>query len=89
MRSLVRISVCSSALCLGCGEAASGRRERQPPVQEQAVEAARVFAIAENLEKQGKAQEAAAAYRHILREFPKTDHGKKAAARIKLVQRGH
>lgn len=88
MRSFVRISVCSSALCLGCGEAASGPRAHQPPVKEQAVEAARVFAIAENLERQGKAREATAAYRHILREFPRTDHGKKAAARIRLVQRG-
>jgi TolA-binding protein len=57
-------------------------------VESQEAEAERVFEIAKNLEKSGKAQEASEAYRQILRDYPETVQGKKAAERIKRVQRG-
>ena len=49
-------------------------------------EAARVFAIAQDLEDQGEHKKAFAAYHQLFRNFPSTDAGKKAIARVKKAQ---
>jgi hypothetical protein len=56
--------------------------------EKQEAEAARVFEVAQKLETERRPQAAVAAYRHILRDFPKTPHGKKASDRIKILQHG-
>jgi hypothetical protein len=65
--------------------ASSGRSEqasRETPEQA----AARVFDLAQNLEKEHKTKEAFAAYRQILRHYPATAGGEKAADRIAQAQ---
>jgi TolA-binding protein len=48
--------------------------------------AARVFELAQNLEKAHKTKEAFAAYRQIVRHYPATAGGQKAAQRIDQEQ---
>lgn len=69
----------------GCGESAPATTasvQARSPAQE----AARVFGLADGLEKEGKSKEAFAAYRQVADKFPETPDGKKAAARIKKAQ---
>jgi TolA-binding protein len=68
-------------LAAGCGNA-----EPPPPEAPEQV-AARVFDLAERLEKEHKGKEAFAAYRQIVRLYPTTPQGKKAAARINQAQK--
>lgn len=87
MRTLAMIALFCPILALACGEAAVGPHDSPPATLNSEAEAGRVFEIAENLEKSGRAQEATEAYQQILREYPQTAQGKKAAARLKGSQK--
>jgi hypothetical protein len=78
--SIARFSLSISLLVIGCGRAEPARRE----TPEQA--AARVFDLAQNLEKAHKTKEAFAAYQQIVRHYPATAGSKKAAERIAEAQ---
>lgn len=66
---------------MGCGR----RTEPSLETPEQASE--RIFRVARSLEADRKTREAFAAYRQIVRYYPGTAHGKKAAERIAQAQR--
>jgi hypothetical protein len=65
---------------LGC------RRADPAPPEPPEQAAARIFDLAQNLEKERKTREAFAAYHQIVRHYPATPHGKKAAQRISQAQ---
>lgn len=76
MRSLIAAS--TTTLCLfaaGCG--ASDRAARESAGQS----AARVFGLAQGLEKAQKTRKAIAAYEQVVRHFPGTPEAAKAAER--------
>jgi len=81
MRSIARFSLCLSLIATGCGR--SGPAPRETPEQA----AARVFDLAQNLEKEHKTKEAFAAYHQVVRHYPATAGGKKAAERIARAQK--
>jgi hypothetical protein len=66
----------------GCGSS------HAPPVSAATpeVEADRVLAIAQDMERQGNTKQAFAAYHQIIRNFPDTSSGKKAISRVKKAQ---
>jgi hypothetical protein len=66
---------------LGCG-----RSDPAPPESPERA-AARVFNLAQDLEKEKKGKEAFAAYRQIVRHYTGTPHGKKAAERLNQAQK--
>jgi outer membrane protein assembly factor BamD (BamD/ComL family) len=70
------------SLCVGCGKPA-------PPLTPEAKvkEAARVFAVAQDLENGKKTKQAMDAYRQVVQHFPGTPEASKAAKRISEVQR--
>ncbi|MDR3638979.1 MAG: hypothetical protein P4L84_34560 [Isosphaeraceae bacterium] len=72
-----------AALALGCGAAEPAI---QHPGESPAQAAARVFTVAEGLEKEHKTKQAFAAYRQLARQFPDTPEGKQAADRIRRAQ---
>jgi hypothetical protein len=88
MRLIVFLSLACTLAGFGCGTPVPGPALPVLTVEEQEVEAARVFEVAQKLETERRPQGAVAAYRHILRDFPKTPHGKKASDRIKILQHG-
>jgi len=57
------------------------------PAESPEQAAARIFDLAQDLEKQHKTKEAYAAYRQISQHYPSTPHGKRAAERISQVQK--
>jgi hypothetical protein len=67
---------------IGCG----GPAPVAPETDSQG--AARVFALAQDLEKGQKTKQAMAAYNQIIRHFPDTPEAKKAVQRISEAQRG-
>ena len=79
----------AAALLLSITEAGCQRAERipTPAGQSPGETAARVFALAQRLENEGKTKEAFATYHQIVRQFPDTPDGKQAAGRILQAQR--
>jgi hypothetical protein len=72
-------------LVLACCLLGPGCREPAPPeMPEQTV--ARIFALAQSLEKEGKTKQAFAAYHQLVRLFPSTAEGKQAAERLRQAQ---
>lgn len=71
----------------GCGATGPAPPSPGMTAEQKEVEAARVFEVAQKLEKERQSKAAVAAYRHILRNFPETAHAKKAGARIKVHPR--
>jgi hypothetical protein len=78
-----RCIIIAFALCVYIGCTRSGPAPPEPPAQA----AARVFDVAQNLEKERKTKEAFAAYHQIARAYPTTPHGRKAAERISQAQK--
>ena len=81
MRLVVALSPVLLLAALGCGRSEPAHAES--PGQA----AARVFAVAQNLEQERKTKEAFAAYRQIARLYPATPHGQRAAERISEAQK--
>lgn len=85
MRAIAVLSLAYLLVQAGC----AGRVDSSEPGAARAVdndaEAARLYGIAEDLDKAGKTKEAMSTYRHIEREFPKSAQGKKARERIKRL----
>ena len=81
MRFLATLSLCLSLGAIGCG------RSEQAPRETPEQAAARVFDLARHLENDHKTREAFAAYHQIVRHFPATAGGKKAAERIAQAQK--
>jgi hypothetical protein len=67
--------------CLGCG----GSPPALPETEAQG--AARVFAVAKDLEETQKTKQAIAAYHQIMRYYPNTLEARKSADRITKLQR--
>ena len=74
---------CLGAIVLGCG---GSKPVTEAPAESPAQAAARVFAAAEELERQDKTRQAFAAYHQILQKYPDTPEGKKAAERIRRAR---
>ena len=79
VRLPLALAACVVGLASGCGPPLPA-----PESPHQA--AARVFAVAERLEKAQKTKQAFAAYRQVADQFPDSPEGKKAAARIRRFQ---
>jgi TolA-binding protein len=58
-----------------------------PPAESPEQAAARIFGLAQDLEKQHKTKEAYAAYRQLGQHYPSTAGGKRAAERLSQVQK--
>ncbi len=84
LRIIVMLPLAMPWLCAGCG--GSGSQVQPTVVGSPEQEAARVFALAQSLEKEGDTKKAFSAYHQIIRNFPATSSGTKAAARIKKAQ---
>jgi hypothetical protein len=80
-RFIAKFSLCLSLIAIGCGRSEPAPRE----TPEQAAD--RVFVLAQDLEKEHKTKEAFAAYRQIIRLYPGTPGGKKAADRVAQAQK--
>jgi hypothetical protein len=88
VRRVAGLVLAAAAACLGCGQGAPAPTAAPLSAAQQEAEAARVFALAQGLEKERKTADAVAAYRHIVRSFPQAPHAKQAAARLKRMPAG-
>jgi hypothetical protein len=79
LMAILSLGLFSSMAC-GCG------RSDQAPRQPLPADAARVLALAQDLEKEGKTKQAFAAYRQVVDHFPDTSQGRAAARRISQAQ---
>jgi TolA-binding protein len=86
MRQIAVVALTISWLSAGCGGWGSGSQAPAVVVGSPEQDAARVFALALSLEKEGETKKAFAAYHQIVRNFPETPAGKKAAERIRKAQ---
>jgi outer membrane protein assembly factor BamD (BamD/ComL family) len=80
MRRLIKWLPIACVVCLGCG----GGSTTAPETEAQG--ASRVFALAQDLEKNQKTKQAMDAYHQVVRYFPNTPEARKAAQRISKAQ---
>jgi Flp pilus assembly protein TadD len=76
------IAVNVAAVAVGCSGPAETSTRSETPEQQ----AARVFALAEELESQGQTKKAYAAYHLLIKKFPTSPEAARANAHIKKVQ---
>jgi hypothetical protein len=81
-RSLGLIIVAASALVAACSDSNSQPVSTETPEQA----AARVLALAQDLESKGQTQKAYAAYHLLIRKFPTSREAAMANARLTKVQ---
>jgi hypothetical protein len=80
--AIIFISIALSALVHGCARSSSAPMPFESPEQR----AARVFALAQELEADGQTRKAYAAYHQIIKHFPTSPSAIRANARLTTTQ---
>lgn len=88
MRAIAVLSLACLLSQTGCADRVVSSQPGPDSAVDKDAEPARLFGIAENLEKAGKTKEAISTYRHIERDFPKSGHSKKARERTRRLPVG-
>jgi hypothetical protein len=81
MRFIAKLALCLCLSAPGCG------RTGEAPAESPEQAAARILEVAQTLEKEHKTKQAFAAYHQIVRHYPATAGGQKAAQRIDQEQK--
>jgi outer membrane protein assembly factor BamD (BamD/ComL family) len=85
MRRIIFLSISGCLFLIGCARSDIDAPAIAGATPEQ--EAERIFAIAQDMENEGKTQRAFAAYHQVIRNFPTTPAGKKAIERVNKAQK--
>jgi outer membrane protein assembly factor BamD (BamD/ComL family) len=85
MRAITVLSVAVLFSQAGCGSRVDISEPVTASTIDRDAEAARLYGIAEKLEKEGRTKDALSTYRHIQRDFPKSAQSKKARERMKRL----